>query len=192
MIECPNCQESLTRSDYYLVRDAENVVAQCGRCSQPFDPMLVYMNTSAARNFEPIVLHVSNDNPNQVSFPGASDEAVPDGYHKVEITNMREADRWTRHLNWVEKETTEAYRASEKQYWDEVHKQRRADIRARIGSNPRMKAMFEAAQAFVDQKRERRYGRKLDPRGHFQALSFDASNRMSYCDERTGWKERKV
>lgn len=192
MIICPNCEEQLLASDYYTVRDSENVVARCGKCGGPFDPMLIYYNGSTAKKFDPIVLHVSNDDPNQVSFPGHAEDAVPDGYHKVEITNLREADQWTSRINSYETQVTEGYRESEKQYWDNVTRERRADIRARIGDNPRAKALFEAVQKFVDAKRERRYAKKLDARGHFQVIAFDSSNRMSHCDVTTEWKERRA
>jgi hypothetical protein len=192
MIICPNCEQQLLSSDYYTVRDSENIVARCGKCNGPFDPLLIYYNGSTAKKFDPIVLHVSNEDPNQISFPGRSDEAVAEGYHKVEITNLREADQWTSRINHYEKGVTEGYRQSEKQYWDEVTAQRRADIRARIGDNPKAKALFEQVQKFVDAKRARRYSKKLDPRGHFQVIAYDSSNRMSHCDVTTGWKEKKA
>jgi hypothetical protein len=94
-------------------------------------------------------------------------------------------------MNSVALRETSEYREMERDYWDRVAKDRRDTIRAKIGDNPRAKAVFEAVCKFVDQKRERKYSKRLDPKGHFQALSYDSSNRMTYCDQDTGWRERR-
>jgi hypothetical protein len=144
-----------------------------------------------ARRFEPIVIWVNNENPDQISIPGRSDEPVQDGYHAVEITDMRTADKYTRHMNNVALRDAINRRAAEKGYWDEITKERRDTIRARIGDNPKARALFEAVCKFVDQRRNRRYSKPLDPKGHFQVLAFDSSNRQGYADADTGWRERR-
>lgn len=145
-----------------------------------------------ALRFDPIVVWVNNENPDQVSVPGRWNEPVQEGYHAITITDMRAADRMATHMNNVALRDAVNQRAAEKQHWDDITRQRRSDTLARIGSNPRAQAMFRAACAHADKIRNRRYSTTLDPRGHFQALSFDSSNRQSFCDRSTGWKEKKA
>jgi len=146
----------------------------------------------SAKRFDPIVIWVSDTDPNKVSFPGRADEAVEEGYHKVEITNLSQADYWTRRISQHEIHEMEGLREAHKQYWDDRQRERRANIRAKIGSNPRMQALFKEAQAFVDKKREGKYSKPLDPHAHFQVIAYDSSNREGYRDKETGWKEKRV
>lgn len=145
-----------------------------------------------ARRFSPIVVWVNNENPDQISVPGRSDEPVQEGYHAVEITDMRTADHYTRHMNNVALRDAINQRAAEREFFDARTKERRDATLARIGNNPRMRAMFEKACEYVDRKRDAKYSKPLDPRGHFQVLSFNSSNRQSYSDAETGWRERKA
>ena len=147
-----------------------------------------------AKKFDPIVIWVHNEDASKVSFPGRADEPVEAGYHAVEITNLPQADYWARRINDVERQKGLSERLGEKEYWDERLKQRRADIEARIGSNPRAQALYRAVKAFVDAKRDRKYSReaRYDPHGHFQVIAFDSSNRQGHADVRTDWKEKKV
>jgi hypothetical protein len=144
-----------------------------------------------SQGFSPIVIWVNNDNPDQVSFPPRSDEPVQEGYHAVHITNMSQADRWTKKLDKVALDEAYANRECQKHYWDQVTKERRDSITAKIGSNPRARALFKAVQEYVDRKREKKYSGTMDPRSHFQALSYDASNRQGYSDADSGWRNRK-
>lgn len=144
-----------------------------------------------ARRFKPIVVWVNNENNDVVSVPGRADEPVQAGYHAVEITNMRDADRWTKHINNVSLREAINNQAMEREYFKEMTKERRETIQARIGSDPRMNAWFKAACAYTDARRDKKYSKPLDPRGHFQALSFDSSNRMEYRDADTGWKGKR-
>lgn len=147
---------------------------------------------SNSRRFAPIVLWVNNDNPDQISIPGRADEPVDDGYHAVEVRTIQDADRYTRHMNNVALREAINQRAAEKEYWDDITRERRDNIRARIRHNPRAQALFAQVCEYVDKKRDRRYSKPLDPRGHFQALSYDSSNRQGYADSETGWRERRA
>lgn len=190
---CPNCNETLYRGDYFLIRDGrKSVEAKCIKCKQLFDPVLLYYCGMNAKKFDPIEIWVSNDDPNKISVPPAAGMPVDEGYHKVEINNLPQADYWEKRINQIETKKVEGYRDSERAYWDDVARERRADIRARIGGNPRARALFEAVQQFVDLKRERRYGRRLDARAHFQVIAFDSSNRDGHRGPETGWRNKRV
>jgi hypothetical protein len=144
-----------------------------------------------AQLFSPIVVWVSDSNPDQISIPPRADEPVEPGYHAVSITNMREADQMTKHMNNVSLRETTNRRAAEREYWDAVTRERRDSIRAKIGSNHRAQALFKATCEYIDKRRERRYSKPLDPKGHFQALSFNSSNRDGYSDTDTSWRTKK-
>jgi hypothetical protein len=139
----------------------------------------------------PITVWESNVAPGTYSFPGRSDEPVPDGYHTVSLTNMREADRFVSKFNESERERITTERAAEKAYFDDRIKQRRSDTLARLSSNHRAVAMMKAVAELRDKKRENKYNRKIDPHFHIQALSFDAGNRQGYSSAETSWRDRK-
>lgn len=144
-----------------------------------------------ARRFAPIVVWVSNDNPDVVSVPGRPDEPVQTGYHAVELTSIADAERMTRHMDNVALRDAINQRAMEKEFFDERTKERRDAIRARIGNDPRKMALFKAACEYVDRKRDKRYSKTLDPRGHFQVFAYDQSNRMPYADAESGYRDRR-
>lgn len=146
-----------------------------------------------ARRWDPIVVWASNTDPEKFSFPGQADEPCPPEYHRVEITNLREADRFVSRMNAIERRKMETTRDLNYQALNEQIKRRREDTTARIHGNPRAEALFRAARAWADQRREEKRvrHRNLDPRFHIQVLSFDSGNRNSYSGPETGWRERK-
>ena len=150
------------------------------------------MRERDARAFEPIVVWASDTDSRKYSFPGQADEPVAEGYHKVEITNLREADRFVQRINGIERAKAEATRALNYQALDEATKIRRENTVARIRGNPRAEALFRAARDWADKRRaEKRSQQCMDPNFHIQVLSFDSGNRSSYSGPETGWRERK-
>ena len=146
-----------------------------------------------ARQWDPIVVWASNTEVDKYSFPGQADEPCPDGYHRVEITNLAEADRFVGRMNHIERQKAEEMRDLNYQVFDEQTKRRRDDTLARIRGNSRAEALFRQVREFVDRRREakRARHRNLDPRFHIDILSFDSGNRKSYSGPETGWRERK-
>lgn len=144
-----------------------------------------------AKPFDPIVVWVNNEDPNQISMPGRADEPVQAGYHAVTLNSLQEADHFTRGVNSYEHEKGQFMREQQKQYFNERLKEQRADRDARMGSNPRMQAMSREVRAYLDAKREKKYAKTMDPKAHFQVISFDSSNREGYRGEETGWKEKR-
>src|SRR4051794_37843051 len=59
-----------------------------------------YRPTNAKR-FDPIVIWQKVDNPDQFSVPGRADEPLDAGYRKIEITNLTQADYWTKRMDSV-------------------------------------------------------------------------------------------
>jgi hypothetical protein len=148
---------------------------------------------STARRWDPIIVWASNVEPDKYSFPGQAEESCPDGYHRVEITNLAEADRFVGRMNDIERRKAEELRDLNYQALDEQTRRRRADTLARIAGNPRAEALFRQVKEWRDRRQEAKRARhkNLDPRFHIQVLSFDSGNRNSYSGPETGWRERK-
>lgn len=143
-----------------------------------------------AQPFTPITIWVSDTNPNQVSWPGNPNEPVQEGYHKVVLTDFNQADKIVRQLDNVKRLETEFDREMNKQYFDERTKERRDNIRAKIGGNARASALHKAVCEYVDKKRDKKYSKPLNPGSHLQIREFDRSNRMPYAGKETGWRDR--
>ena len=77
----------------------------------PFCPHGLVRDASA-RRFDDIVVWQSNDDPEKYSYPGQSNEPCPDGYHKIVIQNMRQADQFVRQVNDIERRKMEEARAT--------------------------------------------------------------------------------
>jgi hypothetical protein len=148
---------------------------------------------SNARRWDPIVVWASNTDSDKYSFPGQANEPCPEGYHRVEITNLAQADRFVGRMNVIERQKMEAMRDLNYAALDEQTRRRRDDTLARIRGNARAEALFRASREWADRRKEAKRAQhaRLDPSFHSQVLSFDSGNRNSYSGAETGWRERK-
>jgi len=161
--------------------------------------------SATARRFDDIVVWQSNADPEKYSFPGQANERVPDGYHKVVISNLREGDRFTARFNELERRRLQEERDRRRVLDDAGVKDRRAEEDARgwamradgtkfaIRGNSRAEALQRAAREWADKRRERKreQASRVDPRFHINVLSYDSGNRNSYSGAETNWRERK-
>lgn len=158
-----------------------------------------------AQHFDPIVVWQSNTDSEKFSFPGQSNETCPPEYHRVEITNMRQADQFVSKMNAIERRRMEETRDMRHVLDDAGVKDRRAEEDARgwavradgskfyIRGNSRAEALQRRVREWADKLRERRRGQhpRLDPQFHINVLSFNSGNRSSYSGPETGWREKK-
>jgi len=156
----------------------------------PFCPHGSIRNAHA-QGFDPIVVHVSQDG--NYRFPGSVDAPVPEGYRKVEIRTIQEADRVSREVNASEDATlrsvqaqTEtnrlATRARNREFMDSI----------RHKLSPAAQQYLDRAREYMAQKDQRRTNsRPRSTNFHFDVFAHDSSNREAHSDERTGWKSRK-
>ena len=146
-----------------------------------------------ARRFDPIVVWQSNTDAEKYSFPGQPNEPVPGGYHKVEITNMRQADQFVSRMNDRERRKMEELRDTRYALDDAGIKQRRYEEDVKGAPSARHAALRRAVREWADKMRERRRAAhpRIDPQFHNNALSFDSGSRSSYSGPETGWRERK-
>lgn len=144
-------------------------------------------------HFDPIVLH-RDPTSGEYSVPAHNRDPTPAGYERIEITNMRDADKHIRHMDTRARSEMADKRDLNRMYFEERTKERRERVDRLLSSgafSPRARYLAEKVREFADKKRERKYNRSLDPRTHFQALSFDSSNRMSYSSRETGHRDVK-
>ena len=157
-----------------------------------------------ARRWDPMVVWASDTEPDKFSFPGQAGEPCPAGYHRIELTNLREADRFVARMNALERRKMEEARELRSTLDDAGIRDRRAEEDARgwamradgskfyIRGNSRAEALQRAAREWADRRRgERRSSRAIDPQFHINVLSFDSGNRNSYSGPETGWREKK-
>jgi hypothetical protein len=144
-----------------------------------------------AKNFDAIVVWQSNSDPDKYSFPGQANESVPEGYHPVSITNIRQADQFCNRFNALERTRLETERQMRWAIDDAGIKERRANEDARGTVSTRADAMRRAVREWADRKREAKRTGRIDPRFHNNVLSFDSGHRNSYSGEETRWRERK-
>jgi hypothetical protein len=169
----------------------------CNVCNQavrigdyPFCPH-ESIRRSHAQGFDPIVVHVSEDG--AYRFPAATDALVPDGYRKIEIRTIQEADRVTREVNAREDFTLRAVHAQS----DAGRFATRAKNREFIDSIRHK--LSPVARQYVDQAREylaqkdaaRENSRPRSTNFHMDVFSHDSSNREQHRDARTDWRGRK-
>ena len=161
----------------------------------PYCPHGSILNRDAA-NFPPIVLH-QDAATGEYSFPASASEPVPDGYRKIEIRNMREADRYVREIGSSERSKLVEMRENNRLYFEERRKETRervdAEMRRRGLTSGRALLLRDRVRQYVDRKHAERYSsaRSLDLNFHNQALSFDSSNRQGHSGPETNWRNRK-
>ena len=158
-----------------------------------------------ARRFEPIVVWQADQDPDRYSYPGQADEPCPQGYHRVEITDLPQADKFVARVNSIERRKMEQARDLRQALDDAGVKDRRSEEDARgwvmradgskfyIRGNARAEALQRAARQWADRRRDQKRSgqRHLDPHFHIQVFSFDGGHRNSYSGPETGWRERK-
>lgn len=127
----------------------------------------------------------------EISFPTNAKAPIPAGYVKKELTTLQAADRFMREQNVRERIRAEEATSHERRYWKEVYRQGAQHLEDRL-----KRGLFTGDRAVYAEdaiRKMRNYeGKKTqDPGFYIEPLAYDSSNRESYCDESTGWKERK-
>ncbi len=166
-----------------------------------------YVRGAYAQAFSPIVIHVSPTG--EYRFPGSTDAAVPEGYRKVELRTIQEADRVTREVNAREDETLRSVqhqsetsrsltRTRNRAFMDHIRAGGRWVSKDEHGREVVRHGLSQEAKQYLDRAREYvalKDRERVNPRStnaHFEVFSHDSSNREGHADERTGWKNRKA
>lgn len=183
-----------------MVGDAET----CGELSPRRNSFPGEYRPTNAQRFPPIVLYERENG----EFYFDSESPEPNA-KRIEITNSREGDYWTKRINDRELEKTQANIHNNKLFFEERSKDLREQIdknmkcyvtkdehgRERIvrdtENSGRARWLRDMAQRFRDKKHEEKYDRAMrcNPNFHINVLSFDQQNRMPYWD---GERQKKV
>lgn len=147
----------------------------------------------SAKRFDDIVVWQSNTDSEKYSFPGQANEPCPEGYHKIVISNMRQADQLVRTVNDIERRKMEEMRDMRYALDDAGIKERRANEDAKGAISARAEVLRRRVREWTDKRRadKRAAHPRIDPQFHINILSFDSGNRNSYSGEETGWREKK-
>lgn len=138
--------------------------------------------------FRPIVVHRRLDPETGryiYSYPGRPDDPTPEGYERVELCSLQQAERFCRDREQEVNEERQFYLEQEQAYWDERTKRRREEIRSRLKSiGIENSKVFDLVRQYVDKRREEKR-RQLKRRVNFyiQAIEFDPSNRAPYIGD---------
>lgn len=150
-----------------------------------------------AQRFSPILIHQSLTDPNQFSFPGSSSDPCPSGYRPIAITNIREAEKWTKRINQLESSRAAELRDMNREYFEERTLIRRQEVDAKmrqtgLDSSGRARFLRDMARRVADLRHAKNFGPKaMNANFHINALEFDSSNRNSYSGPETNWRQRK-
>lgn len=173
-VKCSTCGKELEIGDY------------------PFCPHESIYGQQAQR-FDPIVLH-RDPSTGEYSVPGRSNDPVPAGYEKVEITNIRQADKIVREMDRRASHDASIKQDMNRQFFDEQRKAHReqvdAEMRRRGLDSGRARMLRDKVRAWADKQQEVRRARKGNPNTHFQVFAFDRSNRMPHSSRETGYRDR--
>jgi hypothetical protein len=197
---CPNCNAG--RRSFLVIRErgrTERDSITCLACnSENIEPVFDESDTTAQR-FTPIVIDRRIDDPTKFSYPGAPTDKVPAGYERIQITNLREADRWTKHIDSLERERTMELAHQNEQYFDDQRKANRAAVdeemrRVGMDRSGRARWMRDSIRRIMDAKLEARRKRERSggPNFNIQVFSKDAANREGYANENTNWRQKRV
>jgi hypothetical protein len=169
----------------------------CTECGKEIDygawPFCPHESTrqQAAQHFDPIIVHLAPDG--SYRFPAATDAKVPEGYRKIEIRSIQEADRISREVNSQEDATLRNVQRQTETGRSLTRSRNRAfmdSIRHKL--SPAGREYLDRAREYVALKdRERENSKPRSVNFHMDIFSNDSSNRERYADERTAWKGRK-
>lgn len=140
-----------------------------------------------AQGFSPVVIH--KDAKGNIRFPGNSNAPVPDGFQRVELTNVREVRKLEREVNSFELGRAENNRHKQRAVAEGERMERRAKFKELVQTfSPRGRQFAEAMMTARDRHKTRLDRPITDMGFRVDAFSNDSSNREHYRDEATGWK----
>lgn len=158
-----------------------------------------------AQRFKPIVVFKSTDG--KFSFPMRSDQPVPAGYQRVEISTRRQAEKLEREVNRSLREEKQRLGPTPFDSGDKGLAQLRRLARGERVTIPdhdnsgnlimreldgsQMRGEFKR---YVDELVERQrstYTPSYDPGFHIDVMHNDSTNRAPHDDASTGWRNRR-
>lgn len=168
-------------------------MSNCQQCGEPIEigdwPYCPHGSTVGrfAQGFEPVIVHRDADG--NVRLPANRNAPVPEGFERVELTNVNQVRQLEGKMNADSKRQWEQWKERESEHFSELQREGRRELRERMKHMSPMGRMFaEYAMARNDRRSQPGY----EPNFFVEVFSMDASNREAWRDAETGWRARKV
>lgn len=186
---CPSghyFEHVLTLSAYRDIIPCQHKNKRGKKCTKKATRQYFTQGQARAQRFDPIVVHV--DQEGNTRFPGRSDAKMPAGYQRVELRTISEARAFERRYNQRLRDEHEVRDNTRREQFSINQTQNRSELRDAMRH---MSSKGKDFAQFAMEMNNRKTRPAYDPRGYFEALEFDASNRQPHNDALTGWKDRK-
>lgn len=180
-LECEVCKEIEER--FISFRDLETQTCSCGS-HMKYVPAFWYTDARAAQTFQPVVIH--KDSEGNIRYPGRADAPVPQGFEKVEFTNVSQIRQFEREQNAKDREVSAKFSNAQSILREGQLKENRR-VMADLVKNfsPKGKKFYD----LMRQASEAREHKTVNPEFYVDAFSNDASNRVAHQDFVDGeWK----
>lgn len=164
----------------------EEVDCSCG-AKMTYKPTFWYASVTHAQRFTPIVIH--RDEAGNIRYPGNVNAPVPEGFHKVEITNFHEARKLEKEVNNFESAKAKDHQYNKTRNLEAQLKENREAMKSIVQNfSPKGRMFYEKMRQASDMKlAEFRSRQAKDPNFYIEALSMDASNRERHLDSSNDW-----
>lgn len=146
------------------------------------------VRSKRAQRFQP-TYYARNPKTGEIRFLAHRNAKIPKGYEREAITTLHEADRFMREVNASENAKAMEAAYHEGRHWSEVYAANAAELERRAQSfHP---ATRQYAEEAIRRMRNYQGPKPADSNFYIEPFAMDSSNRDSYCNEETGWRERK-
>lgn len=139
----------------------------------------------AAQRFKPVVIH--RDAEGNIRYPGHADAPVPEGFQKVELSDIRSIRAFEKEVNTRDQERADKFRAARSQFVSgQLAENRRVMDHLIQNFTPRGRKFHDKMRE-VSERRRLAGAKQVHPEFVIEAFSQDASNREGYRDQRNDW-----
>lgn len=138
--------------------------------------------THFAQRFSPVVIHRGIDG--KLRFPAHADAPVPEGFQRVELSQLSEIRALEREVNARDRETDQKFQSARGQFLDGQLAENRRVMAAKVaGFSQKGRFFYDAMRKASEAKRLAGRG-SSKPEFYIEAFSQNASNREGYSDAR--------
>ena len=136
---------------------------------------------------EPTVVFRSKDG--KYKFPGRSNAPTPRGYKRIELNTQRAKDKFEREFGAQETAKLRENFYREQADWEEKVRANMEGLKQLRDMSPTGRLMYERCMIDIEQRRRRQ------PSGeagfYIESNHQYTQGREPWCDQDTGWKDRK-
>ena len=149
-----------------------------------YSPSFWYNSATNAQRFSPVVIHRGVDG--KIRFPAHANAPVPEGFQRVELTQVSEIRALEREVNSRDRMADQKFQDARNKFLDGQLACNREAVAAKVaGFSQRGKWFYDAIKRVSEKKRLA--GRSAaNPEFFVEAFSQNASNREEYNNGRGG------